>query len=338
MEPPTPRGQRRPATLIAKDAIASTTNIAIKALGLRVKTDPCPATRGAGTVTVVGATLCVARRVVLCAKIAIFTTSSPAYAGIRLIPRLSGRVWYRLRADSWCVRGIEELRRAVQCTGVRPLGVAIPVAVVLATVVRGRIRHPVVGLLGEVHQRDAWDGIRRRLVDVERFAQDNAAARILHHSQGLTTQSSAVEVEPVGALCAPDNTVPTRCPAAGAGEQLGILDVRQDSVPPVVAGNSKVRKAFVIVLRVHLHGQPELLDVRKAAGLARLLAGPGEDREQNGGQDGNDGDNDQQLDERETFTHCDQLLSTCPRQVNRHKGGFCLRRHNSKAVFTAWPF
>ena len=55
------------------------------------------------------------------------------------------------------------------------------------------------------------------------------------------------------------------------------------------------------VLGVHLPGHHDLLDIGETTGLARFLAGLGEDREEDSCQDGDNGDHHQQLNERKTF-------------------------------------
>jgi len=91
--------------------------------------------------------------------------------------------------------------------------------------------------------------------------------------------------------------------AAGALHDLLVLDVGLDASPPGFTASGigqEVREHLVVVLRVHQLAQNQLLDVREATRLARLLARAGEDREEDRRQDGNDGDHNQQLNERET--------------------------------------
>jgi len=57
---------------------------------------------------------------------------------------------------------------------------------------------------------------------------------------------------------------------------------------------------LVVVLRVLDLGQAELLEVGLAGGAAGVLAHLLEDRKQDGGKNGNNGNHDEQLDERET--------------------------------------
>src|SRR5262245_57347816 len=59
-------------------------------------------------------------------------------------------------------------------------------------------------------------------------------------------------------------------------------------------------KGFVVVLDIHGGRQAHLLIVAQAGGLPRLLTGLRKDREQNGRQDGDNGDNNEQLDQGET--------------------------------------
>ena len=59
---------------------------------------------------------------------------------------------------------------------------------------------------------------------------------------------------------------------------------------PVARADGEV---LIVVLAVLQHTQHDLLDVRQARALSRLLACLGEHREQNRGQDGDDCDHDQ---------------------------------------------
>ena len=65
---------------------------------------------------------------------------------------------------------------------------------------------------------------------------------------------------------------------------------------------------LVIVALVHDHAEFEFLDVRQAACLAGLLTGPREDGEEYRRQNGDDGDDDQQLDQRKALA----LHAWCP--------------------------
>src|SRR5207253_6559319 len=59
---------------------------------------------------------------------------------------------------------------------------------------------------------------------------------------------------------------------------------------------------LVPVLRVHHRRRADLPVVREAGRLPRLLPRLGEHWEQNGGQDGNNGNDDEKLDQRETVS------------------------------------
>jgi len=52
----------------------------------------------------------------------------------------------------------------------------------------------------------------------------------------------------------------------------------------------------VVIIGVHDHRQPDLMEIRRALCLARLGAGCGQGRQQQRGQNGDDGDHHQQLD------------------------------------------
>ena len=96
--------------------------------------------------------------------------------------------------------------------------------------------------------------------------------------------------------------------AAWAVEELGVLDVRVDldvdrdgprlcirGICPT-AGD-RVHQPLVVVLDVHQGCQHDLLLVRLAARLPRLLARAGEDRKEDRREDRDDRDDDQQLNE-----------------------------------------
>ena len=109
--------------------------------------------------------------------------------------------------------------------------------------------------------------------------------------------------------------VPPGLGHARTTEDLAVLDVGVEEVPPVVgagAAGHRARRAsghvggvvaelVVVVLGVHHDRETHLLDVAQAGGLARFLTRAGEDGEQDGRQDRDDRDDDQQLDEREAL-------------------------------------
>ena len=105
--------------------------------------------------------------------------------------------------------------------------------------------------------------------------------------------------------------------AARTLKDLDVLDVGHEHVRPghVVRTGDDPRDVvprpgihLVVVLDVHLEGNPDLLDVAQAGGLPGLLTRAGEDGEQDGRQDRDDRDDDQQLDERESLSHLHPLL------------------------------
>ena len=59
------------------------------------------------------------------------------------------------------------------------------------------------------------------------------------------------------------------------------------------------REGVVVVAGVHEHGGGDLLELRGAGDLACLLAGLRQGRQQHGRQDGDDGDDDEQLNQGE---------------------------------------
>ena len=56
---------------------------------------------------------------------------------------------------------------------------------------------------------------------------------------------------------------------------------------------------LVVVVHIHLQAQTKLLHIVKAGDLLRLGLGPGERRQEQGGEDGDDGDDDEQFDQGE---------------------------------------
>jgi hypothetical protein len=58
-------------------------------------------------------------------------------------------------------------------------------------------------------------------------------------------------------------------------------------------------EAIAIVATVHFGGERQLLDIVEAVDFLPLSLGLGQRRQQQGGQDGNDSNNHQQLDQRE---------------------------------------
>ena len=89
---------------------------------------------------------------------------------------------------------------------------------------------------------------------------------------------------------------------ADVGEHESLPAVR--SGLPVAVGPVGLRRRAVVVVGVHAVGESELLEVAGAGDLSCLLAGLRERRQQHGGKDGNDGDDDKQLDEREGLPRC----------------------------------
>ena len=55
------------------------------------------------------------------------------------------------------------------------------------------------------------------------------------------------------------------------------------------------KEALVVILDVGEHRRGNLLQIALAVRLARILPGPSENRKEDRCEDGNDGDNDQQL-------------------------------------------
>src|SRR5947209_20021146 len=76
---------------------------------------------------------------------------------------------------------------------------------------------------------------------------------------------------------------------------------------PCLPPRAGIRQVLIVILDVHLNCRSDLLHVRKAARRARLFAGLGEDREKNRGQDGDDGNDDEKLDQRERSYYPDAL-------------------------------
>ena len=61
-----------------------------------------------------------------------------------------------------------------------------------------------------------------------------------------------------------------------------------------------VEEEVRVILREYLEGGAELLQVARTGALPGRFPGPGEHREQNGGEDGDDRDHHQELDERKS--------------------------------------
>src|SRR5262249_44466350 len=61
-----------------------------------------------------------------------------------------------------------------------------------------------------------------------------------------------------------------------------------------------IQESLVVILDIHQHPQIQLLDVAQAGSRTGLVPRLGKDREQDRGQDGDDGDDDKQFDQGET--------------------------------------
>src|SRR5579875_2226366 len=62
---------------------------------------------------------------------------------------------------------------------------------------------------------------------------------------------------------------------------------------------------LIIVLGIHVHGQAHLFQIREAGNRPGLLPRLGENREQNSSKYRDNRDNDEKLDKRKGFFHCD---------------------------------
>ena len=75
-----------------------------------------------------------------------------------------------------------------------------------------------------------------------------------------------------------------------------------------VAAPSRVWEVILVGIAEHVQGQHDLLVVVPVDGVVGFVLGPGQGREEQAGQDGDDGDHHQQLDEGETK---DDLSAQC---------------------------
>jgi hypothetical protein len=83
------------------------------------------------------------------------------------------------------------------------------------------------------------------------------------------------------------------------------------------------RKASIVLLRIHRHRLADLLQVRGAYDLLRLLLCPNEHWQQNGDQDDNNSNNNKELDQSETESlfplfHGAPLQMTCACRRAKH--------------------
>ena len=78
---------------------------------------------------------------------------------------------------------------------------------------------------------------------------------------------------------------------------LPLLDVRIQKRLAVLRG-IVAEQALIVVLRIHQVGNRDLLDIRHTRDATGLLTGLGKDREEDGGKNRDDRDNDEELDER----------------------------------------
>jgi len=91
--------------------------------------------------------------------------------------------------------------------------------------------------------------------------------------------------------------------AAGAGRNPTLAQARvaevKDVVHPAVAGVDIGRKVALVGIRVHDQVDTQLPHIVDAGDVTGFLAGLGQGREKHGGQNGDDGNDDQQLDQGE---------------------------------------
>src|SRR5262245_28843331 len=90
--------------------------------------------------------------------------------------------------------------------------------------------------------------------------------------------------------------------AAGATRLAGFVDISGRRGSATVSRRADSGRTLVVVLRIHVKCERNLLRVAEAGGRARLLPHLGEDREEDGGENGDNGDHDEQFDEREAAT------------------------------------
>src|SRR5205085_7260140 len=108
-----------------------------------------------------------------------------------------------------------------------------------------------------------------------------------------------------------------RIAEGGAGKDLAIFDVGIGTPAPIICVDDRSvvergsdnlccsrlppeGECFIIVLYILKHGKTYLLHIGHTGGLARLLPCLSEDREQYGGKNRDNRDNDKQFDQRET--------------------------------------
>src|SRR5258706_513429 len=65
------------------------------------------------------------------------------------------------------------------------------------------------------------------------------------------------------------------------------------------AGGVEHKKGVGVIVRVHAHGQVDLMQIAGASGAAALFLGAGQSRQEHASQNGYDRDHHQQFDERE---------------------------------------
>ena len=87
----------------------------------------------------------------------------------------------------------------------------------------------------------------------------------------------------------------------GALKNLVALDVRIKLLHPTYATEHARRKLFVVLHSILHETHADLLQIVHATDATRTLARSGKSGKQNRGQNRDDGDDDQQFDERETF-------------------------------------
>ena len=75
---------------------------------------------------------------------------------------------------------------------------------------------------------------------------------------------------------------------------------RRDRNAAPVRGIDRPRKLVTVFVRPHAEGEADLFEVADAFDALGLGLGLGESRQQEAGENGDDGDDDQQFNERET--------------------------------------
>src|SRR5689334_4129453 len=108
------------------------------------------------------------------------------------------------------------------------------------------------------------------------------------------------DVDPVETLLGPEAELSRLRPqVAIAIEVLWASHVGLAGAVAAVAVVAVGVELLIVILDIHHGGQADLLQVREAGGLARLLPRLSEDGEENGCQNRDDSDNDEQLDQGE---------------------------------------